>query len=93
MTGGHGNETFCARPFLLDGACFLLELQAGTERWESHEKRMNDELDDEERILTTAVLTDARVSALESAFVRVVLHMWASTTMRDASTCGQCPPE
>ena len=45
-----GNETFCERSFLLDGALFK-ELQAGIERWESYvsryEKKLKDKLDDE----------------------------------------------
>ena len=45
-----GNETFCARPFLLDGALFW-KLQAGIERWESYvsryEKKLKDKMDDE----------------------------------------------
>ena len=42
----------------------------------------------QERILTTAALTDARVSALESTYVQVVLRACGQTTPREAPHNG-----
>ena len=90
-----GNETFCARSFLLDGD--LLELQAGIERWESYvspyEKKMKDKLDDAiklagleslvpEELEKHLILNSSRLRTFEDVRLEVVTYVEAKFGLR-----------
>ena len=90
------NETFCARPFLLDDA-FFLELPAVIERWEScvsrHEKKLKDKMDDEIKLAGLAsllpeelekhlVLNSNRLRTSEDARLEVVTYVEAKFGLR-----------
>ena len=90
-----GNETFCARSFLLDGA--LLELQAEIDRWESYvsryEKNMKDKLDDAiklagleslvpEELEKHLILNSNRLRTFEDVRLEVVTYVEAKFGLR-----------
>ena len=92
-----GNETFCARSFLLDGGCSLMELQSGIERRESHasshEKKIKDMLDDEiklagleslvpEELEEHLILNSNRLRTFEDARLEVVTYVEAGFGLR-----------
>ena len=92
-----GNESFCARSFLLDGAIFWSSKQGLHERWESHvlryEKKLNGKLDDEirlaglealvpEELEKHLTLNSNRLRTFEDARLEIVTYVEAKFGLR-----------
>ena len=94
-TGGRKRNLL--RTVISPGRCSLLELQAGTERWESYvsryEKKMKVKLDDEiklagleslvpEELQKHLILNSTRLRTFQDARVKVVTHVEAKFGLR-----------